>query len=126
MIPDKVTREVVNKIVLSGRKLATSLKSSLPLMFHASNDHDLGSAHGVMGILQMLLTYGLYFYHELNGRLLLLDTLVLFKLLLVSIFRLPYFLRFSFFFFFLTVTDISHTITRISLRQPRIVQLITD
>lgn len=58
VIPEAVTRQVAEKMILNGRKLAASLKSSPPLMYHFHNRHYLGSAHGLMGILQMLLTYG--------------------------------------------------------------------
>lgn len=55
VIPDDCVKTVVDKIIASGRSYAASGRFRVPLMYHYHGRHYLGAAHGVMGILQMLL-----------------------------------------------------------------------
>lgn len=55
IIPDDCVGNVINKIIASGRSYATSKQFKVPLMYHYHGRHYLGAAHGLMGILQMLL-----------------------------------------------------------------------
>ncbi|CAG9539667.1 unnamed protein product [Cercopithifilaria johnstoni] len=57
VIPDVCVGNVVNKVIASGRSYATSKQFKVPLMYHYHGRHYLGAAHGLMGILQMLLCF---------------------------------------------------------------------
>ncbi|VDO26329.1 unnamed protein product [Onchocerca flexuosa] len=57
IIPDDCIRIVVNKIIASGRSYAVSKRFKVPLMYQYHGRHYLGTAHGLMGILQMLLCF---------------------------------------------------------------------
>uniref|UniRef100_A0AAF5PHE5 LanC-like protein 3 n=1 Tax=Wuchereria bancrofti TaxID=6293 RepID=A0AAF5PHE5_WUCBA len=56
-IPDNCVKKVVNKIIASGRSYASSKQFEVPLMYQYHGRHYLGAAHGLMGILQMLLCF---------------------------------------------------------------------
>ncbi|VDO50244.1 unnamed protein product, partial [Brugia timori] len=56
-IPDDCVEKVVNKIIASGRSYASSKQFKMPLMYQYHGRHYLGAAHGLMGILQMLLCF---------------------------------------------------------------------
>uniref|UniRef100_A0A183F0C8 Glycosyltransferase family 2 protein n=1 Tax=Gongylonema pulchrum TaxID=637853 RepID=A0A183F0C8_9BILA len=55
IIPDHCIRGVLNKMIDSGRRYAAAGRFPVPLMYRYYGRHYLGAAHGVMGILQMLL-----------------------------------------------------------------------
>ncbi|EFO26306.1 hypothetical protein LOAG_02178 [Loa loa] len=57
IIPDDCIGNVINKIVASGRSYASSKLFKVPLMYQYHGRHYLGAAHGLMGILQMLLCF---------------------------------------------------------------------
>lgn len=57
VIPDDCVKTVVDKIIASGRSYAASGRFRVPLMYRYHGRHYLGAAHGVMGILQMLLCF---------------------------------------------------------------------
>uniref|UniRef100_A0A915PFW6 Uncharacterized protein n=1 Tax=Setaria digitata TaxID=48799 RepID=A0A915PFW6_9BILA len=57
LIPDDCIGVVVNKIIASGRSYAASGRFEVPLMYQYHGRHYLGAAHGLMGILQMLLCF---------------------------------------------------------------------
>ncbi|KAL3982406.1 Lanthionine synthetase C-like family protein [Acanthocheilonema viteae] len=57
VIPDACVGNVVNKIIDSGRSYAISKQFKVPLMYQYHGRHYLGAAHGLMGILQILLCF---------------------------------------------------------------------
>uniref|UniRef100_A0A0R3RTC9 LanC-like protein 3 n=1 Tax=Elaeophora elaphi TaxID=1147741 RepID=A0A0R3RTC9_9BILA len=57
VIPDACIGNVVNKVIASGRSYAASKRFKVPLMYQYHGRHYLGAAHGLMGILQMLLCF---------------------------------------------------------------------
>ncbi|KAM3725970.1 LanC-like protein [Dirofilaria immitis] len=57
IIPDNCIGIVVSKIIASGRSYAASKRFKVPLMYQYHGRHYLGAAHGLMGILQMLICF---------------------------------------------------------------------
>lgn len=55
IISDSYVKRIIDCIIDSGRHYAKQYKSRAPLMFQYYNVEYLGAAHGLMGILQMLL-----------------------------------------------------------------------
>lgn len=55
IISNSLVRKVIDCIIDSGRRYAKRHKSRVPLMYQYYNVEYLGAAHGLMGILQMLL-----------------------------------------------------------------------
>lgn len=55
VIPDVCVGNIVNKIISSGRSYAALKHFKVPLMYQYHGRHYLGAAHGLMGILQILL-----------------------------------------------------------------------
>ncbi|VDN07366.1 unnamed protein product [Thelazia callipaeda] len=57
IVPDSRVRKIINCIIDSGRKYAQLNSSPTPLMYEYYDVEYLGAAHGLMGILQMLLNF---------------------------------------------------------------------
>lgn len=55
VISDNILKKVMDKIIDSGRKYAYRKRSPSALMYQYYGNEYLGAAHGLMGILQMLL-----------------------------------------------------------------------
>lgn len=55
IISNSRVKKVIDCIIDSGRRYAERHKSPAPLMYQYYNVEYLGAAHGLMGILQMLL-----------------------------------------------------------------------
>lgn len=55
VIPPNHIEKVINAILKSGKQLATKLKTECPLMWEWHEKAYLGAAHGMAGILYMLL-----------------------------------------------------------------------
>lgn len=53
---DKVKR-VIDSIIDAGTTHAKRIKADVPLMYEYYGSHYLGAAHGLTGILQMLIRY---------------------------------------------------------------------
>ncbi|MFH4975817.1 hypothetical protein AB6A40_002526 [Gnathostoma spinigerum] len=58
--PQDLLRNIVQKMLESGRAYARRHRSPCPLMYQYYGTEYLGAAHGLMGILQMLLSYPHY------------------------------------------------------------------
>ncbi|EDV26676.1 uncharacterized protein TRIADDRAFT_54925 [Trichoplax adhaerens] len=59
-IKQEIIDKVVNAIIMSGKNFSRGIKSRSPLMFTWYNDLYFGAAHGLSGILYMLLKVGNY------------------------------------------------------------------
>lgn len=57
VLPDDVVHQICNAAIISGREYAKRHKSLLPLMYSYYQTEYLGAAHGLSGILQMLLSF---------------------------------------------------------------------
>lgn len=55
IVPDLRVKEIVDCIIDSGRRYSRRRGSRAPLMYQYYGTEYLGAAHGLMGILQMLL-----------------------------------------------------------------------
>lgn len=55
LVPDVDVKQVIDRIIDAGVFRAKRIRSDVPLIYDYYGDHYLGAAHGLAGILQMLI-----------------------------------------------------------------------